>query len=152
LLLRSVLVLLLCCAPASGADEAQHPARYAEIQRLIDKNRHLGAHMVRAVDARTVKEVRKQISARDIAVLVQMMGDKDQGVASAASSLLATLGRQAEPALNEAARSRDLPAASQAQAALRLLADCYNEELRGVMNPDVCPADRAGARLPGKPR
>jgi hypothetical protein len=124
---------------------AMHPAlgdagRYAEIARLIERNRHLSAHLVMAVDARTIKAVRTRVTGKDIPVLVQMMGDKDYGVASAAAGLLVTLGKPAAPALAEAARGKNTRAAIHAQGALRLLEDCYNEALRSTMNPDVCPA------------
>jgi hypothetical protein len=116
--------------------------RYAEIARLINGNRHLGAHMVLAVDARTIKAVRTRVAEKDIPVLVQMMGDKEYGVASAASGLLVTLGKPAAPALAEASRGKNPAIATHAQSALRLLDDCYNQALRQTMNPDICPAGR----------
>lgn len=148
---RLLIVIILCGvqlqAAAGGRQAAQADlARYAEIQRLIKRNRHLSAHLVLAVDARTVKAVRGHVSERDIPVLVEMMRDKDYGVASAASGLLVTLGKQAMPALLEAAGVRDSSIMSHAQDALRLLEDCYNEALRDVMNPDVCPTDRSSGR------
>ena len=73
-----------------------------------------------------------------------MMGDRDYGVAAAASGLLATLGKPAMPALQAAARGENSALAEHARGAIRLLQDCYDEALRGTMSPDVCPADRAG--------
>lgn len=93
--------------------------------------------MVMAVDARTIKAVRAKINGQDIPVLLQMLGDRDYGIASAASGLLVTLGEQAVPALNDAARSENLAMASQARDALMLLERCRSEP--HATNPDVCP-------------
>ena len=144
-------VTLLCTVYAQAVgDDAQVVqgtlVRYKEIERLIKRNRHLSSHLVLAVDARTIKAVRAQVSEKDIPVLVQMMGDQDYGVASAASGLLVTLGKQATAALTEATRSKNSSVATQAQGALRLLEDCYNEALRDVINPDSCPTDRSSGR------
>ncbi len=125
--------------------------RYDQIRKWINSNRHLSAHMVRAVDARTIKEVRKHISEKDMPVLLEMLGDKDYGVASAASSLLATQGKKAVPALLEAKQSRNWQIANQATDALRLIDDCYNPDLWDRMNPDLCPADRVKARQTDDP-
>ena len=103
--------LLACCAVSAWA--ADDP-RYDEIRRLIRAN--------------TIRAVRGRISAGDIPVLVRMMGDKDYGVASAASGLLVTLGKAAVAALD----------------ALRGLKACYDPSRRDVVSTDVCPADRAG--------
>jgi hypothetical protein len=127
------------------ANAAQDDAsRYNEIRRAIRARRHLSAHMVMAVDARTIKAVRKRITEQDIPVLVQMMGDKNYGVASAASGLLVTLGEKAAPALRNATHSTNSSIASQAQDALSLLERCYSNP-QGT-NPDVCPP----ARVPQK--
>jgi hypothetical protein len=128
------LAALLCAATCAAADDA---ARYAEIRKLINANRHLSGHLVMAVDARTIKEARKRISAGDIAVLVRMLGDKDYGVASAASGLLTALGNEARPVLLEAAQGRDLAVAGQARDALQLMDACYNDPR--AMNADLCP-------------
>jgi hypothetical protein len=141
--------IFLCATYGHAAGD---DARYQEIERLIKHNRHLSGHLVLAVDARTIKAVRTKVNEKDIPVLVQMMGDKDYGVASAASDLLVTLGKQAMPALREAMRTQNSSIVNQAQGALRLLEDCYNEELRDVMNPDVCPTDRPGGRPQGRRR
>ena len=69
--------------------------RYIQIERLIKKNRHLSAHMALAVDARTIKAARNQVSVADIPILVLILGDKNYGVALAASGLLVTLGERA---------------------------------------------------------
>jgi HEAT repeat protein len=102
--------------------------------------------LVLAVDARTIKVVRERISAADIPVLIRMMGDKDHGVASAAAMMLVTLGKQAMPALKEASLSKNPATATQARSALQLLDDCYKDELRDVMNSDVCPTGRPNGR------
>jgi hypothetical protein len=115
-------------------------ARYNQIRRSIKANLHLSAHMVMAVDARTIKAVREIIIEQDIPILIKMMGDKQYGVASAASSLLVTLGKKAMPALHEATNSNNSSIASQAQEALMLMENCYSEPQR--TNPDVCPSDR----------
>ena len=128
----------MCCGSAGAQDDG---ARYAELRQLIRSNRHMSPHMVMAVDARTIKAVRGRLSTKDIPVLVRMMGDKDYGVASAASALLATVGKPALPALEAAARGENRAVAEQARSALRLLKDCYDESLRATMNPDVCPAE-----------
>jgi hypothetical protein len=132
--------LLLLAASLAHADDA---VRYGDIRRLINANRHLSGHLVMAVDARTIKAVRSRISEADLPVLVRMMGDKDYGVASAASGLAATLGEAARPALVEAAHGRDAAIAAQARDALSLLDACVTDEARGTMNPDVCPAAKA---------
>jgi hypothetical protein len=129
---------LLWAASVPAADDP----RYDEIRRLIRANRHLGPHMTMAIDARTIKAVRGRIRSEDIPTLVRMMGDKDYGVASAASSLLVTLGRQAEPALEAATHARDSGVAGQARDALNLLEVCYDPAQRDVTSADVCPADR----------
>ncbi len=141
-----LIVVLLWGIQVQGVVAAtQTPAdrtRYAEIQRLIKKNRHLGGHLTLAVDTRTIKAARAHIGERDIPVLVRMMGDKDYGVASAASGLLVTLGKRAEPALLKAAQGQESSIASQARDALRLLEVCYGQA-RDVRNKDVCPFDDA---------
>jgi hypothetical protein len=131
-----IAALLLCASLAHAQSD-----RYAEIERLVKRNRHVGPHLTLVVDARTIKAVRGRITGEDIPVLVRMLGDADYGVASAAAGLLATLGKPAEPALREAARGHS-PAAVHAQDSLRLLADCSDPALRQTMNPDVCPAGR----------
>jgi hypothetical protein len=131
---------LVWLAAAAQGDDA---ARYGEIRRLINANRHLSAHLVRAVDARTIKAVREKISQKDLPVLVRMMGDEDYGVASAASGLAATLGEAARPALAQATRSRDLALAGQARDALDLLDRCAADPQRITMNADVCPRQKA---------
>jgi hypothetical protein len=133
-----VLALLACCGTA-GADDDR--ARYSDIRKLIRANRHMSAHMVMAVDARTIKAVRGRVSAKDIPVLVRMMGDKNYGVASAASGLLVTLGKAAKPALESAASGKNSAAAEHARSALGVLQDCYDAALRASMSPDVCPGD-----------
>ena len=142
-------IIFLCAIYGHAAGD---DVRYKEIAQLIRHNRHLSGHLVLAVDARTIKAVRTQVSEKDIPVLVQMMGDKDYGVASAASGLLVTLGKQATPALTEATRSKNSSIAGQARGALRLLEDCYNEALQDVMNPDSCPTDRSSGRPQGRRR
>lgn len=116
-------------------------ARYRQIERLIQKNRHLSTHFVLAVDARTIKEVRKQISVADISILVHMLGHKHYGVASAASGLLVTLGEQTRPSLVIAKNVKNSPAAIHAQDALQGLDDCADEKIRDTVNPDLCPAE-----------
>jgi hypothetical protein len=131
--------LLACCAVSAWA--ADDP-RDDEIRRLIRANRHLGPHMTMAIDARTIRAVRGRISAGDIPVLVRMMGDKDYGVASAASGLLVTLGKASIPQLEAAQRGADRGVAVQAGDALNLLKVCYDPAQRDVTSADVCPADR----------
>jgi len=80
------------------------------------------------------------------------MGDKDYGVASVASGLLVTLGKQAMPALREATRAQNTSIVSLTQVALRLLKDCYNEALRDIINLDVCPTDFSGRPPQSGPR
>ena len=85
-----VIVALQCSLPAHAQSETVNAmradqARYVQLERIIKKNRHVSAHLVLAVDARTIKEVRKQMSVADIPILMQMLGDKNYGVASAAS-------------------------------------------------------------------
>ncbi|MGZ3241712.1 MAG: hypothetical protein ACXWJK_16075 [Burkholderiaceae bacterium] len=140
-----MIAILICCIQLGiglgNAEAAQDDiARYNQIRHSIKANRHLSAHMVMAVDARTIKAVRGMITEQDIPVLVRMMGDKQYGVASAASGLLATLGKKAMPALHEATNSSNSSIASQAQDALMLIENCYKEPQR--TNPDVCPSDR----------
>jgi len=137
---QAVGLALLACSTASGA--AADDARYDEIRSLIRANRHLGPHMTMAIDVGTIKAVRGRIGAADIPVLVRMMGDKDYGVASAASGLLVTLGKPAVPALEAAQRGRDRGVAGQARDALNQLDACYDPAQRGVIAADVCPADR----------
>lgn len=144
---RLLIAILLCgiLAHAKVTDAQASrggPDRYTELRRLIKHNRHLSAHLVFAVDARTIKVVRAYVTVKDIPVLVKMMGDKNYGAASAASGLLATLGRQAVSALMEAAGAQHWQIAGHARDALRLIDDCYDESLRAVINPDVCPIDR----------
>jgi hypothetical protein len=133
---RLLVASLLAAASLAHADAG----RYAEIERLIKRNRHISAHLVLAVDSRTIKAVRTRITEKDLPVLVQMMGDKEYSVAAAASLLLVTLGKPAAPALAEAARGKDVAAANHARSALQLLDNCYNEALRPTNNPDLCPA------------
>lgn len=128
--------LSLCSGNAAAAPE--DAARYREIRRSITANRHLSAHLVMAVDARTIKAVRRTISARDIPLLLRMLGDPDYGVASAASGLLVTLGDQAVPALDAAVRSANLTVAGHARDALVLLESCRGEPQ--ATNPDLCPS------------
>jgi len=142
---------LLCCCHAYGEGqgspvEGANPVRYAQIRRMINENRHLSAHMVRAVDARTIKQVRPHISDNDIPVLAQMMGDKDYGVASAASALLATRGAKAVPVLLEAKRSRNAALSMQAEDALRRIDECSDAELRRQLDPVFCPAGGSNQR------
>ncbi len=122
--------------------QADDAARYAEIRRLIRANRHMSGHLVLAVDTRTIKAVRKKISDKDLPILIQMMGDKDYGVASAASGLAVTLGEPARPALVEAAKGYST-IAMQARDALTLLDQCAADASRGVVNADVCPVQKA---------
>ncbi len=129
-----VLAALLAAAQSVAAD------RYAEIRQLINSNRHLSAHLTMAIDGRTIAAVRKHVSGKDIPVLVGMLADKDDGVASAASGLLASLGNEARPALEKAAQGRDLAVAGHARDALQLMDACYKEPR--TMNPDVCPKDK----------
>ncbi|QEL65673.1 hypothetical protein OTERR_21970 [Oryzomicrobium terrae] len=122
---------------SAAAATPNDSARYSEIARSIKANRHLSAHMVMAVDARTIKAVRLSVTARDIPVLVQMLGDPNYGVASAAAGLLVTLGEDAVPALRAAAQSKASSVANQARDALMLLERCRSNP-QGT-NPDVCP-------------
>ena len=146
-----VLAALLCCCHAYGegqgsSAEGANPVRYEQIRRMINENRHLSAHMVRAVDARTIKEVRPHISDDDILVLAQMLGDRDYGVASAASALLATRGAKAVPVLLEAERSPNTMVSMHAEDALRRIDECSDDELRRQIDPVFCPADRPNRR------
>ncbi len=127
---------------ATAVAHADDAARYAEIRHLIKANRHISGHLVLAVDTRTIKAVRNKISEKDLPILIQMMGDKDYGVASAASGLAVTLGEPARPALTEAAKGYSA-IASQARDALTLLDQCVADEARGVLHPDACPKPRA---------
>lgn len=127
----------------NNVEAAQDNAvRYSEIRRSIMANRHLSAHMVMAVDTRTIKAVRRTITEQDIPILVQMMGDKHYGVASAASGLLVTLGEKANQALHDATYSQNLSIASQARDALMLLERCYSDPQGTDM--DVCPSAPSG--------
>ena len=135
--MRWLLAALLCFAQYAAADDA---SRYRDIRKLINSNRHLSPHLVMAIDARTIKEVRKHISGDDIPVLVRMMGDKDYGVASAASGLLATLGEEARPALVRAAQSANLAVGGQARDALQLMDACAKDQR--AMFANVCPRDK----------
>lgn len=130
-------ILALDLVLAHSAAAADPLARYGEIRRSIKSNRHLSAHLVMAVDARTIKAVRRQIGEQDIPLLQRMLGDRDYGVASAAAGLLVTLGNPAVPALEQAAHSPDPAVAGQARDALMLLERCRSEPQ--ATHPDVCP-------------
>ena len=145
------IIALLCNFPAHAQSETvsatrADQARYVQLERLIKKTRHVSAHLVLAVDARTIKDVRKQISVADIPILVQMLGDKNYGVASAASGLLVTLGEQARPILIVAKNVKNSTAAIHAQDALQRLDDCVDEKLRDTVNPNLCPGERPSSR------
>lgn len=146
-----VIVAWQCSLPAHAQSETVNAmradqARYVQLERIIKKNRHVSAHLVLAVDARTIKEVRKQISVADIPILVQILEDNNYGVASAASGLLVTLGEQARPILIVAKNVKNSPAAIHAQDALQRLDNCVDEKLRATVNPDLCPGERLTPR------
>jgi hypothetical protein len=141
--------MLAWAASNSAAQDIQ--PRYREIGRSIQHHRHLSGHMTMAVDTRTIKAVKAGIGAKDIPVLVQMMGDKDYGVASAASGLLVTLGKDALPALTQAEQSKNASIATQARDAVQSMRNCYDEALRSSMNGDACPPDWSGSRPAGSP-
>lgn len=134
--------LCLCFGNADAASD--NSARYGEIRRSIKANRHLSGHLTLAVDARTIKAIRRTIGEQDIPVLLRMMGDQDYGIASAASGLLVTLGDKAAPALAAAAHSGNLAVAGHARDALMLLERCGSEPQ--ATNPDVCPSPGAGGK------
>jgi putative ribosome biogenesis GTPase RsgA len=145
------IVTMLCSLQAQAQSETvsatgSDQARYSQIERLIMKNRHLSAHFVLAVDARTIKAVRNQVSNADIPVLVEMLGNKNYGVASAASGLLVTLGEQVRPILILAKNVKNSPAAIHAHDALKRLDDCADEKIRNTINPDLCPTVRPMSR------
>ena len=140
-----VIVALQWSLPAHARSETVNAmradqARCVQLERLIKKNRHLSAHMVLAIDARTIKAARNQVSIADIPILVLMLGDKNYVVASAASGLLVTLGEQTRPILITVKNVKNSPAAIHAQDALQRLDVCAEEKLRNSINPDLCPA------------
>jgi hypothetical protein len=105
----------------AGVVRAEEPAsdiRYREIRRLIKENLHLSAHLVRAVDARTVEAVRAQVSEADIPVLAALLHDRENVVGIGAQHVLETFGEKALPVLRQAAESANPRASTKAREAI----------------------------------
>jgi hypothetical protein len=140
--------LLVFAGPAAGVGQRPagvpaEDARYAAIRKRILANLHWSAHMVRAVDGRTIKSVRPFVTAADIPLLVRMLGDAEARAGFGATGLLACLGDAAVPALEEAARSREVAVSFNAASALAHLVDCRGPDREGF-DPELCPPCRSG--------
>lgn len=113
-------------------------ARYDEIESLIKKNLHWTAHFVRAVDSRTIRDVRVHIVPADIPVLIRMLADSENKIRVAASGLLATQGERAVSALLEAVASDSSIVSEGASQALQRIEECKVQD-GTFRNADLCP-------------
>ncbi len=131
-----VLWALLAPGPPSPDGRAVSD-RYREIADMIDDNLHFSVHLTWAVTTDTIASVRGEIDATDIPVLVEMLADDRAAIRIGASSLLATLGEAALPALAEAARSPDWKTSMAANDALILIEMCRTNP--AGTDPVACP-------------
>jgi hypothetical protein len=79
----------------------QSTTRYTELKRVVNANTGF-AHFTRGVNAYTLYALRECVSENDIAVLSEMMNDKDGPTRIAAMYVLADLGESGRKALREA--------------------------------------------------
>lgn len=112
--------------------------RYDEIKSLIKKNLRWTAHFVRAVDSRTIRDVRVHIGPADIPVLIRMLADSENKIRVAASGLLATQGERAVSALLEAVASDSSIVSEGASQALQRIEECGVQD-GTFRNADLCP-------------
>jgi hypothetical protein len=89
--------VLLVAALAS----CQSTDRYTELKRVVNANTGF-AHFTRGVNAYTLYALRGCVSENDIAVLSEMLNDKDGPTRLAAMYVLADLGDPGRKALREA--------------------------------------------------
>jgi hypothetical protein len=80
-------------SPANAQTPEQY--RYAQIRKIIKQNLHLSAHMVKAVDTRTIEAVKKKVTDADIPILVKMLNDKEHVVMIGAQHVLAAFNEKA---------------------------------------------------------
>lgn len=106
--------MLVCCV----SERRKNDPRYEQIRHAIKKNLRFSAHLVWAVDARTIEAVRKEITEADIPVLARMLGDEENVLGIGAQHLLEALGERALPALQEAAGSTDHRVSGKAREAI----------------------------------
>lgn len=111
--------LVLSSCGSGGLDQVD--PRYSEIRRSIKDNLYLSAHLVRAVDARTVEAVRKEVTEADIPILVRMLGDEENAVGIGAQHVLEEFGDKALSALQEASHSPDYKVSGKANEAIRTI-------------------------------
>jgi len=102
-------LLFLCCGfpiliAACQQCPPQRSERYCELRQLIKKNLHLSAHLVMAVDSETIEAVSKEVTEKDIPVLVELLSDEDAAIQFGAGGVLERFEEKALPALQEADR------------------------------------------------
>ena len=90
--------ILLCAALSLPALAAAQSNRYKELKRVIDRNTGF-AHFTRGVNMYTLYALRACVTPKDIAVLSEMLTDKDRVTQMAAAEVLVDFGNSGRQAV-----------------------------------------------------
>jgi len=100
-LMKQTALGMIIVLTLAGSAFGQGAARYAELQRVIDRNTGF-AHATRGVNMYTLYALRGCVTEKDIPVLERLLSDKDKITRMAAADVLTDLG----PAGQEAVRAK----------------------------------------------
>ena len=110
--------VLVAAVLALGSGAAER-GRYEELKRVIDRNTGF-AHLTRGMNMYTLVALRSCVTERDVAVLTQMLADRDHVTQLAAANVLADLGEDGRRGLRQAlAAAPDVHTRSVIEDALR---------------------------------
>ncbi len=121
-------VIITCGFSLACAKDGTMADRENTLKKLIKKNLHIGPHLTSAIDERTVKALREQIEQSDIAILVNLLSDKDATVAIAAQLMLIEIGQPSLPYIESALSSLDAKASVRALQAIESINQRKNEQ------------------------